>query len=240
MIQVTAHEYSDGSNTFVGQLVRDAAQEGQSPGILMVPQFRGILDLEIDKAKLLAQLGYVVLIADYYGDGAVAKDFDEAGAWMSRLNNDREELRDRMVAALNALKALEQVDEYNVAAVGYCFGGKAVLDLARSGASFKAAVTFHAILDKPDFPIATFAPSVLVCHGWDDPSAKPDSVLAFAEEMTNKAADWHLLAFGHTGHAFTNPGANMPDAGLAYNEIADTRSWDAMIGFLAERIGGPG
>lgn len=240
MIQVSAHEYSDGSKTFIGQLVRDEAQEGQSPGVLMVPQFRGILDLEIHKAKLLAQLGYVVLIADYYGDGDVAKDFDEAGAWMSQLNNDREELRDRMVASLNALKELPQVDEYNVAAIGYCFGGKAVLDLARSGASFKAAIVFHGIYDQPDFPIATFAPSVLVLHGWDDPYGSPNAVLGLTQELHNKTSDWEFIAFGHTGHAFTNPGANMPESGLAYNEVADARGWGAMIGFLAERIGGPG
>lgn len=240
MIQVSAHEYSDGNKTFIGQLVRDAGQEGESPGVLMVPQFRGILDLEINKAKLLAQLGFVVLIADYYGDGVVASDFDEAGTWMTALNDDRETLRDRMVAALNACKDLDCVDRHNVAAVGYCFGGKAVLDLARSGANFKAAVTFHGIYDQPDFPMATFAPSVLVLHGWDDPYGPPEAVLGLTQELQNKTSDWQFIAFGHTGHAFTNPDVHMHEAGLAYNQLADQRGWRVFVDFLGERIGGPG
>ncbi|WP_238364227.1 dienelactone hydrolase family protein [Mesobacterium pallidum] len=209
--------------------------DGPAAGVLVTPAFSGLSDSERATCDRLAALGYVALGVDYYGHGTLATTREEAGALMAKLQADRATLATRMTAALAALAAIPRVDAGRMAAMGYCFGGKAVLDLARSGADFRAGVSMHGVYDAPPSGSRKMAPALLICHGWEDPLCPPDATVALAQELTEHCDDWQILAHGHTGHAFTNPGANAP--GMAYAEAADRRSWDAMLSLFAETLG---
>jgi dienelactone hydrolase len=152
--------------------------------------------------------------------------------------DDRAMLRRRITAALDALKKHALVEPSRLGAIGFCFGGLCVLDLARSvPAGLKGVVSFHGLFHPPKLgPQAPITAKVLMLHGYDDPLAKPDSVLAIASELTEAKADWQLHAYGRTSHAFTNPEANSPDHGLLYNAVADRRSWVAMKNFFEEAL----
>ncbi len=207
---------------------------GPHPGVLVTPAFSGLSDLERGFAERLAEMGYAALGVDYYGGGTRATTREEAGALMQALNGDRVLLAARMEGALAALKAQCGVDATRTAAIGFCFGGKAVLDLARAGADFRAGASFHGIFDAPPAGSQTMKAALLVLHGWDDPLAPPEAVTALAAELTAHCPDWQIQAFGHTGHAFTNPGANAP--GMGYSEQASTRAWQALYRFLEEKL----
>ena len=159
---------------------------------------------------------------------------------MNALGADRALLRDRLHGALAELKAMPAVDASKTAAIGFCFGGKCVLDLARSGADLLGGVSFHGVYDRPDYANVTpIAPKLLVCHGWDDPLGPPAAVTALAAELTDGGADWQLYAYGHAGHAFTDRAATAgARPGFGYEERADRRSWQAMRDFLAELFAG--
>lgn len=208
--------------------------DGPVPGVLVTPAFGGLGPLEVAAADRLAGMGYAALGVDYYGHGKQAADHDEAGRLMAALNSDRPLLAARMQAALAALAAVDRVDAARLGAIGYCFGGKAVLDLARCGAEFRAGVSFHGVYDAPPAGSQTMQAALLVLHGWDDPLCPPEATVGLAQELTAHCADWQILSFGHTGHAFTNPGANRP--GLAYSESAAGRGWAAMERFFAETL----
>jgi dienelactone hydrolase len=209
-----------------------------APGILLFPNVLGAKEADFAYAEKLATLGYAVLVADVYGAGKRTSRADpDAGAYMNALNADRAELLARVNAAHAALKALPQVDPARTAAIGFCFGGKCVLDLARGGADIAGGVSLHGVYDAPPFPNAAITAKLLICHGWDDPFAPLDAMTALAAELTQAKADWQLLAFGHTGHAFTDQSVNMPEKGLAYSPAADRRSFTALTAFLHELFG---
>ncbi len=238
MIRTDVHEYGTGGDRFIGRLAWDDAAPAPRPGVLIAPAFGGLSDFEIERATDLAAEGYTVLAVDYYGDGKRAGGPEEASGWMQALNADRPELARRMICALETLKSLDQVDAARTGAFGYCFGGKCVLDLARTGAAFQAVASLHGVLDAPTEATADMIPATLILHGWDDPLATPQDVLALTEELTKKCPDWQMLAFGHTGHAFTNPAANRPKDGMAFSENANRRSWQALLTFLDEHLRG--
>jgi len=122
---------------------------------------------------------------------------------------------------------------------GYCFGGQCALDLARSGANFAAAVSFHGLFDPPGLPEETISAKVVAFHGWDDPMVPPDKVVALGQELTRAGADWQIHAYGHVGHGFTNPHASdLQIDGVAYNALAAERSWTSFINLLEELFGG--
>ena len=146
-------------------------------------------------------------------------------------------LQERLKATIDMVKDQPEVDSAKIAAIGFCFGGLCVLDIARSNADAAGVVSFHGLLHAPGNTAAKINPKVLALHGWDDPMATPDNVKAFGEEMTKAKADWQLHAYGGTMHAFTNPKANDPDFGTVYDADADRRSWQAMTNFLAELFG---
>lgn len=210
---------------------------GPVPGVLVIPAFSGLTDSEKAVTERVAGLGYAALGVDYYGGGKTAGDRDEAGQLMAALNDDRPTLLARMEGALAALKAQPQVDAGRTAAIGFCFGGKGVLDLARAGADFRAGVSFHGVYDAPPSGSQGMNPALLICHGWDDPLCPPEATVALAQELTEHCPEWQLMAFGHTGHAFTNPGAKMPEAGMAYSKKAAEQSWAAMESLLSEKLG---
>ncbi len=231
-------EYRQDGTALEGYLAYGDSVKGPRPGVLVVHEWWGINDYIVRRIEQLAELGYIALAADIYGKGSRAKTREEAmklaGAFRS--GTDRALLRSRANAGLDLLKKHPLTDPKRVAAIGYCFGGTAVLELARSGADVAGVVSFHGGLGTPDPADAkNIRGKVLVLTGADDPSAKPDQVIAFEEEMRKAGVDWYLVTYANAVHGFTNP-ANGTDnsRGAAYNEKADRRSWQAMKDFFGE------
>jgi dienelactone hydrolase len=229
-------EYQHGGTTFEGFMAWDESQKGRRPGVLVVHQWRGVSDHEQDRAQRLAALGYVALAADVYGKGVRPATREEASATAGALRGDRPVLRARVRAALDVLRGSELVDTRRIAAIGYCFGGTTVLELARSGAEIAGVVSFHGGLDSPDPAAgAGIKAKVLVLHGADDPFNTPENIAAFQQEMRTGGVDWQMVSYGGAVHAFTQKAAgNDPSKGMAYDERADRRSWQAMRDFFAE------
>lgn len=217
------------------ELAWDENADGKRPGILIAPNWAGRSPQDGKVAQRLAASGYVGMALDMYGKGVLGTTAEENRANMTPLLEDRAKLQSRLQAALDTLTEQPEVDASRTAIIGYCFGGLCALDLARCGAPIDAAVSFHGLFTPPDNLTAKDVKAkVLILHGWDDPMATPDSVLAVTREMTEAGADWQLHAYGHTLHAFTTPGANDPSHGTVYNASADRRSWAAMSQLLNE------
>lgn len=204
------------------------------PVVLVAHAWAGQGELERQKAIALAELGYAGFAVDLYGKGRRGSSVEENQALMTPLLENRESIATGMRAALAAARALDGVHSRNAAAIGFCFGGLCVLDLARSGADVAGVVSFHGLFNPPSRPSSAIKARVLALHGWDDPMVPPEQVVALAQELTAAGADWQLQAYGNTMHAFTNPEANDPDFGTVYSAAADRRSWIAMQNFLAE------
>jgi dienelactone hydrolase len=222
--------------TFEGVFAWDDAQQGTRPGVLVIPNILGQKEEDNAKAEALAALGYASFACDVFGRSKRTQRGPEASRYMDEMNADRVLLRDRLDASLTALKAQAEVDASRTAAIGFCFGGKCVLDMARSGLDVLGGVSFHGVYDRPDYDnVSPITSKLLICHGWDDPLGKPETVVALGQELTESGADWQIHAYGHAGHAFTDrsmKGSTTP--GVAYEERADRRSWQAMQNFLAE------
>jgi len=232
--------YESEIGRFEGSVSWDDAQAGPRPAVMIAPTFKGQSAFETEKAAAIAALGYVGFAIDIYGQGKRASTPEAASQLMAVLNDDRSRLLAHMQLALYTVRQLPQVDETQIAAIGFCFGGKCVLDLARSGADIRAAVTFHGIYDPPpeaQTQTASQMPAaVLVLHGWEDPLAPPADTMALANELTRRGADWQIHMYGQTGHAFTNPQAQSPESGMFFVPKAAERGWQAMTNFLAETL----
>lgn len=234
-------EYAHGDTKLIGYLAYDDAAAGKRPGVLVVHEWYGLNDYAKRRARQLAELGYVAFAADIYGDGKVAADRQEAAALAGRFRGgDGSLLRERTAAGLEALRTQDNVDPQRLAAIGYCFGGTAVLELARSGADLDLVVSFHGGLGtKQPAPKGSIKGAVLVLNGAADPMVPPEERAAFMKEMDAAGADWVFVEYSGAVHAFTNPDAGSdPSRGAAYNEKADTRSWEAMKAALAEAFAG--
>ena len=226
-------EYKLGDAVMEGYLAYDKSVAGPRPAVLVVPDWMGLRALFEQEAEKLAGMGYVVFVADVYGKGVRPSTPEEAGKQAGAYKKDRPTFRARLNAALDVLKQQSQTDAKKIAAIGYCFGGTGVLELARSGADISGVVTFHGGLDSP-------APAdgknikckVLVLHGADDPTMTPEAILAFQKEMRDANVDWRMMYYGGAVHSFTNPEANQ--AASKYNEKADKRSWEDMKIFFGE------
>ena len=229
-------EYRQGDAVLQGYLAYDDAGKGQRPGVVVVHEWWGLNDYAKKRADQLAQLGYVAFAADIYGKEIRPKTPAEAGEQAGKFKADRPLLRARVNAAVQVLKNHSLVDPRRIAAIGYCFGGTAVLELARSGADVAGVVSFHGGLDTPNPGDARqIKCKVLVLHGADDPHVKPAEVAAFQDEMRQAHVDWQMTSYGGAVHSFTNPGSGSDSSkGVAYNEPADRRSWEAMKQFFAE------
>lgn len=228
-------DYKQGDTTLEGFLAYDDSISGKRPGILVVHQWLGLTDYEKHRAEMLAQLGYVAFCADIYGKDNRPKNVQEAGALSGKLKNDRALLRTRVNAGLDELEKNALVDTNRVAAIGYCFGGTAVIELALSGAQLNGVVSFHGGLDAPNPEDAkNIKCSVLALAGADDPFQNPSDLTAFEKEMRDNKVDWQITFYGGAVHAFTQPDPGFVNAGAKYNEKADKRSWQAMKDFFAE------
>ena len=235
-IETRSVEYRQGNTRLVGYLAFPKDVTGPLPGILVVHEWMGLNDYAKHRADQLAELGYIAFAADIYGDGKIAANREEAGKLAGSYKNDRPLLRARVAAGLATLKAQPGVAGDKIAAIGYCFGGTAVLELARSGADIAGVVSFHGGLDTPTSQDAkNIRAKVLALHGADDPYVPADQVAAFENEMRQAGVDWQLIVYGGAVHGFTNP-ANGTDnsKGAAYNALADARSWVAMQRFFNE------
>ena len=228
-------EYRDGETVLEGHLAYQDTGRAK-PAVLVAHDWSGRREFACQAAERMAALGYAGFALDMYGKGVFGKDGDIEGnsALMAPFAADRGLLRQRINAALQAVRALPQVDATRVAAMGFCFGGMCVLELARSGADVNGVISVHGIFAPGDVPNQAIRAKVLCLHGHDDPMVPPEQVLAFEREMTESGADWQVHAYGNTMHAFTNPVANNPDFGTVYNETAANRSYRSVANFLEE------
>ena len=234
-VETRSVTYRDGTNEFEGVLVWDSAADSARPGVLVAHTVRGRTDFEEDKARQLAAMGYTAFALDVYGKTAIGGDIESCRALMTELQADRPELQRRLHCALDTFAGQPEVDAERVAAIGFCFGGMCVLDIARTGADVAGVVSFHGLFDPPDNTAGNrIGARVLLLHGWDDPLALPDQALALGQELSEAGADWQMHAYGNVRHAFTNPAADASTGVTIYNADADRRSWAAMQYFLSE------
>ncbi len=226
--------YEQGGNTLEGYAVYNAAVKGKAPGIMIIHQWKGPGEYEKMRARMFAEMGYAVFVADIYGQGIRPKDAKEAGEQAGKYRADRKLMRERAAAGLKKMKELPYVDPERTVVAGYCFGGGCALELARSGAETKGVIVFHGNLDTPNPDDAkSIKARIIVLTGADDPNVPWTQIEAFKKEMEDAKVDWYLTAYGGAVHAFTDKGAgNDPAKGAAYNEKADKRSWIAAVEFL--------
>ena len=222
-----------------GYLATDEGLKGKKPGVIVVHEWWGLNDYARKRADMLAKLGYTALAVDMYGEGKQARHADDAKKFSSELMKNFDTAKARFTAALNLLKKQPSVDPERIAAVGYCFGGGVVLNMARQGADLKGAASFHGGLSavKPATPGSVKA-KVLVLHGTDDKFVTPEQIEAFKKEMKDAGADMRFISYPGAMHGFTNPQADEAgkkyDLPLAYNKEADEKSWEELKKFLEE------
>ena len=239
MIEKKSVVYDGPGGPFEGVYAWDSDISVSRPGVLVVPNVLGQTAADTNKAVALAELGYAALACDLFGQGKrTAFGAPNMQQYTDELSADRTLLRDRLAASLAALSAQTEVDSAKLAAIGFCFGGKGVLDMARAGLGMLGGVSFHGVYDRPDYQNVTpITSKLLVCHGWDDPLGGPNTVMTLGQELTDGAADWQIHLYGRAGHAFSDvdlKGVDLGMPGFGYDVSADMRSWKAMSDFLKE------
>jgi dienelactone hydrolase len=239
MIQTRSLSYSADGVEMKGFFIADEKNGNKKPTLLLVPEAPGLDDMCKHRGERLAALGYAVLVVDFHGNGDIFEDMNDILKRLEQFNSNPLRIRTRLIAALEAACVQPESDPSRVAVLGYCFGGTAALELARSGADIKAVIGFHSGLTtvKPE-DTKNIRAKVLILNGADDPVVPPEQRIAFEQEMTAANIDWQLHVYGGVGHAYTRPGVEergMP--GFAYNETADKRAWQSMLGLLNEAIG---
>lgn len=236
-IETKVVQYQDGETVLEGYIAwNPQAQVESRPGVMIVHQWMGLTDYEKRRCRQLAEMGYVAFALDVYGKGVRPSSPQEAGAEASKYKGDRELYRRRLNLGLMQLRQFQGVDAERLAAIGYCFGGTGVLELARSGAAVQGVVSFHGGLDSPTPEDGkNIKAKVLICHGADDPFVPEDEIDAMKNEFNEAGVDWQMVYYSNAVHAFTQPMAgNDNSRGAAYNEQADARSWKAMEVFFDE------
>ncbi|AGA91169.1 dienelactone hydrolase-like enzyme [Thioflavicoccus mobilis 8321] len=229
-------EYQDGDTTLRGYLVYDEALPHKRPGILIAHEWWGLNDFVRERAERLADLGYVTFALDMYGDGRVTEHSNEASAWMQQMTANQEAWRHRALLGLEILKRHPMVDAERIAAIGFCFGGGTVMQLAYAGADLDGVVSFHG----PLTPAANTKPgdikaSILVAHGEDDSFVPSEQIAVFKAALDAAQADWQMIIYGGARHAFTNPNADSYGIdNVRYDPLAAKRSWALMRVFLDE------
>ncbi|RKN41243.1 dienelactone hydrolase family protein [Streptomyces hoynatensis] len=226
--------YSHEGTPLSGVLTLDGDAPVRRPAVLVLHGMEGRSQAQTEFAARLTRWGYAGFAADLFGIGD-AGDAARGEPLMNAFLHDRARLLRRMRHLLDVLKEQPEVDPERVAAIGFCFGGLCVLDLARGGASLRAVASFHGVLTPPEqAERPEIRARIAVFHGWDDPYAPPADVLGLARELTERGCDWQLHAYGHAMHSFMAPAADAPEAGIAYDEKAARRAWETCGSFLAE------
>lgn len=242
-IQAREVTYAANGTTLKGYLAYDDAAKTKRPGVLVVHEWWGHNEYARKRARMLAEQGYTALALDMYGDGKQAHHPDDAGKFATEVSQNAPMAKARFDAAYNLLGQDKTVDAANIAAIGYCFGGSVVLNMARTGAPLKAVASFHGGLS-PQQPAAPgkVKARIAVFTGEDDPMIPPAQITAFRQEMDKAGASYKVVSYPGVTHSFTNPDADeyarkfkLP---LAYNAAADKASWDAALSFLAEAFKG--
>lgn len=235
-IRAKTVQYRHGNAVLEGYIAYDDSIQGKRPGVLVVHEWWGLNSFAMKRTEELARLGYIAFAIDMYGEGIRASDPQKASQLAGIYLNDRALMRDRAMAGLDILLHHPLVDSQKIAATGYCFGGTTVLELARGHAPVLGVVSFHGGLSTPTPAETRYVKAkVLVLHGADDPFATKEQINTFMDEMRNSGADWQMIFYGGAVHSFTNPQADsFGIKGIAYNEKADRRSWQAMRQFLDE------
>ncbi len=232
-------DYKAGGVTMKGYLAYDANIKGKRPGVLVVHEWWGHNEYARKRARMLAELGYTALAVDMYGEGKTATHPDDAGKFSSETMKNFPVAKKRFEAAMTFLKKQKTVDPKRIAAIGYCFGGGVVLNMARQGEDLKAVASFHGSLAavKPA-EAGKVKAKIRVYNGEDDKFNPPEAVDAFMQEMRDAKVDFQFINYPGAIHSFTNPDADelgkkfgLP---LAYNADADKRSWEDMANFFAE------
>jgi dienelactone hydrolase len=238
-IRTEVIEYREGDTVLQGLQSYDDAVPGKRPGVLIVHDWMGVTDHTKGVAEEIARLGYVAFAADIYGKGVRPADMQAAAAESGKFKADRPLLRKRATAGLAELQKNPIAEKGKIAAIGFCFGGTTVLELARSGARIGGVVSFHGGLDSPTPADGkNIKAKVLVLHGADDPFVKAEDITAFQSELRQGGADWQMFYYGDAVHSFTQKQSGTDKSkGAAYNEPAARRSWQAMKGFFAEIFG---
>ncbi len=232
-------DYQSDGTTLKGYLAYDNSNKGKRPGVLVVHEWWGHNDYARERARKLAKLGYVALAVDMYGDGKQAAHPEDAQKFSSEIASNMPLGKARFEAAMAVLKAHKATDKSDIAAIGYCFGGAVVLQMAREGLDLDAVVSFHGSLGTPKPAQAGVVKAkVMVAHGAADPFVKPEQITGFMSEMNQAGVDYRFTAYGGAVHSFTNPEAdkfgekfNLP---LKYNKQADDDSWRDMQTFLQQ------
>lgn len=207
------------------------------PTVILFPTVMGVSDLELGYGRQLVELGYAAFVADPFGKTFQGASRETMVGEMNRLKADRAALRRRVLALFEQARGLDGADGANLAAAGFCFGGMCALDLARSGAGVAGVASFHGLFDPPGLDPQPIGAKVIAFHGWDDPLAPPEKVVALADELTAAGADWQIHGYGHVQHGFTNPKADGSIPGVVHNCTAAERAWTAFINFLEELFG---
>ena len=216
--------------------VAAAPGAGPRPAVLLFPNFLGLDHVDDENAARLVALGYTAFGCDLYGRGNRATTREEGAALMNPLLADRPLLQARMTHLLELARQQPEVDATKVAAIGFCFGGLCVLDLARTGADVKGVASFHGIFTPPpNLPEPRISARVVAYHGWEDALVPPDHVIMLGAELTAAGCDWQIHCYGGAVHGFTH--ARPPEEGIPFNALADKRSWKSAADFLAECLG---
>src|SRR5262245_55522319 len=229
-------DYTHGDVKLQGYLAWDPAISGKVPAIMIVHEWKGHGDYVRRRADQLARLGYLAFAADMYGKGVFAKDHEEAGKLAGAFFSDRKVMRERAAAGLETLKKHALCDATRVAAMGYCFGGPTVLEMARGGLDLRGVASFHGMLGTPD-PAKKITARVIVFHGKNDKFIPEKDLRAFEEEMKAANANYEFIAYDGAVHSFTvKEAGDDPSTGMAYNEKADKESWTRLEKFLKETL----
>jgi len=230
-----AHEFN--GEELESVLVADGTDEAR-PTVILIPTVMGVTDLEIGFARDFVGRGCNGFVADIFGKTFRGAPRDTMFGEMNRLGSDRASLRERLLSVLDIARAQSEVDKGKIVVIGFCFGGKCALDVARSGADIAGVAAFHGLFDPPGLPPQPINAKVVAYHGWDDPMVPPEAVTALAKELTEAGADWQIHVFGHTGHGFTNPKASeLQIDGVFYLQAAARRSFASFYQFLDELFG---
>ena len=229
--------YEHNGQKLEGFLAYDDSRAGPRPGVLVIHEWWGLNDYVKDRARQLAQMGYVAFAADMYGDAKVTRDPKQAQEWSGAIGKGGL-MAPRSKAGLEVLRAQPQVDPAHLAAIGFCFGGSTVLQLAYSGEPLDAAVTFHGGLMAPqEAQLAKIKAPILILHGAEDTFIKPETIDQVRVSLDKGKVDWYMVTYAHAVHAFSNPDADsFKIPGIGYNEKAARRSWDEMQRFFQEQF----